>query len=165
MTIDAQNNIYVIDGQKVRLISNGVVSDFTNGGIGHSGDVNGPLAAATFYYPAGLAVDAQGNLYVAEPGDIRKISPGGIVSTFAGKLPIVDSPGLLFFPLNIRPSIGYRDGRGHVCTFWSYWILDNRCPGNVYAGDLECQCVRKITPSGLVSTLGSVGVYILSGFI
>ena len=91
-----------------------------------------------------------------------------MVSTFAGKLPIVDSPGSLFFPLNIRPSIGYRDGRGHVCTFWSYWIPNNRCPGNVYAGDLECQCVRKITPSGLVSYIGcrwciyTIGIHITS---
>ena len=155
MTIDAQNNIYVIDGQKVRLISNGVVSDFTNGGIGHSGDVNGPLAAATFYYPSGLAVDAQGNLYVAEPGDIRKISPGGIVSTFAGQLPIVDSPGpVIVFPLNIRPSIGYRDGQDTSARFGHIGSLTTDALGNVYAGDLECQCVRKITPSGLVSTLG-----------
>jgi serine/threonine-protein kinase len=161
IAIDAQNNLVVTDGNtgKVRIIKNGIISDFTNG-IGPSGDVNGPLSTATFYYPGGLAVDAQGNLYVAEPGDIRKISPGGIVSTFAGKLPTVDSPGgIIVFPMNIRPSIGYVDGQDTAARFGHIGSLTTDAQGNVYAGDLECQCVRKITPSGLVSTLGTVGVY------
>ncbi len=158
---DAQNNIYFTDGSggKVRIIRNGIVSDFTNG-IGPSGDLNGPLSIATFYYPGALAIDALGNLFVAEPGDIRKISPDGIVSTFAGKLPIVDSPSTIIpFPLNIRPSLDYPFGRDTAARFGHIGSLATDAQGNVYAGDLECQCVKKITPDGIISVLSVLAFY------
>jgi serine/threonine-protein kinase len=160
IAIDAQNNIYVTDGNsgKVKIIRNGVISDFTNV-AGFSGVLNGPLATATFYRPGALAFDVQGNLYVAEPGDIRKISPDGIVSTFAGKLATVDStiPGVTF-PI-ILPNLGYQNGQDTIARFGNIGSLTTDTQGNVYASDAECQCVRKITPSGLVSTLGFVGHY------
>lgn len=158
---DVQNNIYFTDGNgsKVRIIKNGIVSDFTNG-IGPSGDVNGPLSAATFYYPGALAIDVLGNLYVAEPGDIRKISPDGTVSTFAGKLPTVDSPNSIIpFPLNIRPSLDYPIGRDTAARFGHIGSLATDTQGNVYAGDLECQCVKKITPDGTISVLSVLASY------
>jgi NHL repeat len=161
IAVDAQNNLYVTNGTagKVRIIKNGMISDFTNG-IGPSGDLNGPLSTATFLNPGGLSFDGQGNLYVAEAGDIRKISPDGIVSTFAGKLPTVDSPNnVIFYPLNIRPSLGYQNGQDTAARFGHIGSLATDDQGNVYAADMECQCVRKITPTGLVSTLGVMGIY------
>ena len=61
IAIDAQNNLYVTDGNtdKVRIIKNGIISDFTNI-AGFSGVLNGPLATATFYRPGALAFDATG---------------------------------------------------------------------------------------------------------
>jgi serine/threonine-protein kinase len=161
IAIDAQNNLYVTDGNstKVKIIRNGVISDFTNV-VGFQGELNGPLATATFYHPGALTNDSLGNLYVGEPGDIRKISPDGIVSTFAGKLATVDSTS---FPGNpfpiILPNIGYQNGQDTVARFGYIGSLATDAQGNVYAADAECQCVRKITPSGLVSTLGFVGHY------
>jgi hypothetical protein len=50
------------------------------------GDTNGTGAAASFYLPAGLAMDAGGNVYVADAFDqvIRKVAPGGVASAVAG---------------------------------------------------------------------------------
>jgi sugar lactone lactonase YvrE len=157
IVVDAQNNIYFTDGN-VKVIRNGVVSNFTNGS-GPQGDVNGPLATATFFDPGALAIDAQGNIFVAEPGVIRKISPDGMVSTFAGKLPTVDSPNIAIpFPV-IRPSLDYPPGKDTAARFGNIGSLATDAQGNVYAGDLECQCVKKITPSGDISAFSVLAYY------
>jgi serine/threonine-protein kinase len=160
LAIDAQNNLYVTDSYngRVRLISNGIVSDFTIA-AGTLGDLNGPLSTATFFNPGPLAIDAQGNIYVAEPGVIRKISTDGIVSTFAGKLPTVDSPSVIFPGGNVTPSLDYPAGRDTAARFGNISSLTTDAQGNVYAGDLQCQCVKKITPSGAISVVGGVGFY------
>lgn len=158
MTIDAQNNLYVSENGIVQFFSNGLVSNFTVVS-GLQGDVNGPLSTATFYNPGPVAFDAQGNLYVAEPGVIRKISTDGIVSTFAGKLPTVDSPGVIFPGGNIMPSLDYPAGRDTAARFGNISSLATDAQGNVYAGDLQCQCVKKITPDGVISVFGGVGNY------
>ena len=55
------------------------------GTTGYSGD-NGPATSAELYYPYGVALDASGNLYIADVGNnrIRKVSPSGIITTVAG---------------------------------------------------------------------------------
>ena len=158
MTIDAQNNLYVTENGIVRLFSNGIFSNFTSVS-GLQGDVNGPLSTATFYNPGPVAFDVQGNLYVAEPGVIRKISTDGIVSTFAGKLPTVDSPGVIFPGGLIMPSLDYPPGRDTAARFGNISSLATDAQGNVYAGDLQCQCVKKITPDGVISRFGGIGNY------
>jgi len=54
------------------------------GTTGQTGSANGTGSAALFYHPNGVAVDGSGNLYVADNSTIRKITPGGAVSTLAG---------------------------------------------------------------------------------
>jgi sugar lactone lactonase YvrE len=76
VAVDASGNIYVVDAgnSAVRKISNGQVT--TLAGTGQQGFQNGPAKTATFNNPAGLAVDASGNVYVADGGNhvIRKIT-------------------------------------------------------------------------------------------
>ncbi len=84
---DAAGNVYVSDGVNnlIRKIDvNGNVSTFA--GSGAAGAVDSTGVYASFNGPAGLAVDAAGNVYVADANnnEIRKISPAGLVTTIAG---------------------------------------------------------------------------------
>ena len=88
LAMDSNGDIYVGDivNNCIRKItvSTGVVSTFA--GTGTQGLSNGPAASATFYFPAGVAFDSKGNLFVAElrNNTIRKIATDGTVSTYAG---------------------------------------------------------------------------------
>ena len=87
VAIDAQGNVYVADenAHRVRKVSGGIITTVAGTGTaGFSGD-GGQATSAQLKGPTGVAVDAQGNLYIADYGNnrIRKVS-GGIISTVAG---------------------------------------------------------------------------------
>src|SRR5207248_2644965 len=81
-------NIYVGDTSNftIRQITPAGVVTTLAGSPGVRGGANGTGSAATFYLPVGITVDSVGNIYVADQDvcTIRKIAPGGVVSTFAG---------------------------------------------------------------------------------
>jgi sugar lactone lactonase YvrE len=87
--LDAAGDLLVTDNgnHRVRKIStSGIVTTVAGNGIGaYSGD-GGPATAAELRYPAGLTTDPTGNIYIADAYNsrIRKVTPGGIISTFAG---------------------------------------------------------------------------------
>jgi streptogramin lyase len=106
--------------------------------------VDGAGADARFNYPTGVAVDGSGNLYVANFGSntIRKITPSGMVSTLAGWA---------------GTTSGYVDDLGSAARFDQPYGVAVDAAGNVYVAELS-GTIRKITPSGMVSTLaGSYG--------
>ena len=131
-------NLFVSDvlNNVIRTVvpSTGQVSSYTQSTLGFS---NGPLSSATFYSPASIAFDAQNNTYVADLGNnaIRKITPGGTVTTFAGS-------GLY----------GYADGTGTAATFAAPQGLAVDASGNLYVADRANNLIRKITSAGVVST-------------
>lgn len=110
----------------------------TLAGTGVEGGQDGAGASAAFKAPEGLAVASDGTLYVSEPYAyrIRKVSPSGQVSTFAGGLS--DQPGRA-------------DGLGRQAQFMGPKDLAIAPGGDVYVADFDA--VRKIDPSGQVSTL------------
>ncbi|NIJ55513.1 NHL repeat-containing protein [Dyadobacter arcticus] len=141
LTSDAAGNIYVADGgnNRVRKITPaGIVT--TVAGDGTIGSRNGPGENAQFNYPHGLVVDKAGNIYVADAGNnmIRKITPDGVVSTFAGS--------------GVE---GLKNGIGAAAAFSfpADIILDPQ--GNFYISDGSNRCIRKITPDGFVSTFAT----------
>lgn len=145
VAVDPAGNVYVADrvNNLIRKITAaGAVS--TLAGSGAAGASDGAGVAATFDYPQGLAVDASGNVFVADGNNhkIRKISPIGIVSTLAG-----------------TGSAGSTDGDGAVARFDTPYAVAVSSDGSVvYVGDTNNHTVRKITSAGLVSTIaGSAG--------
>ena len=85
VAVDSAGNLYIADygNNRVRKVSNGVITTVAgNGTQGFSGD-NGPATSAQLYWPGGLAVDSAGNLYIADNNRIREVS-NGVITTVAG---------------------------------------------------------------------------------
>ena len=144
LAVDAAGNIYVADnGNNMirKITAAGVVS--TLAGNGSVGNANGNGGSASFHSPFGIAVDAAGNVYVADAGNnmIRKITPDGTVTTFAGS--------------GIK---GAGNGTGAQATFNTPAGLAVDVAGNVYVSDENNNLIRKISPVGVVSTLAKIRV-------
>ena len=152
IAVDASGNIYVVDVyyHVIRMItkSTGIITTIAGTGTsGYSGD-GGPARLATLYYPGGIALDASGNIYVADTGNnvIRKITKStGIISTVAGT------------GRHDMYGNGYYTGDGGLATNGTFnaplgITLDTS--GNIYVTDFGNCVIRKITNStGIISTV------------
>ncbi len=88
LALDSAGNLYLAagDNHTIRKITPDGVVTTVAGVRGNSGSTDGPAASARFLYPSGIAVAADGTLYVADGNTtIRKITPDGTVSTLAGR--------------------------------------------------------------------------------
>jgi sugar lactone lactonase YvrE len=146
ISADLSGNVYVSDDIEHvirKITADGRVSAFA-GSNGNAGYIDGAGSIARFTSPGGLTVDGAGNLYVADAGNntIRKITPDGMVSTVAGKA-----------------STGSADGSASEATFATLDGLAVDASGAVYIADTSNHTIRKISPSGDVSTVaGMAGV-------
>ncbi|MDR1849013.1 MAG: hypothetical protein LBQ75_03135 [Zoogloeaceae bacterium] len=123
------------------IVQDEMVMVSTLAGSGKEGFADGEGYSAQFGYSYGIAIDAAGNLYVADASNhrIRKVTPKGIVSTFAGG------------------EKGFADGQGNAAQFNrpSRIVID--ATGNLYVADMENNRIRKVSPEGKVSTLAGSG--------
>jgi len=147
IAVDAAGNVYVSDtnNDTIRMISTGGVVTTLAGSVGQAGDAGGTGSSALFNNPFGLAVDAVGNLYVADYGNslIRKIAAGGAVTVFAGSLGLT----------------GSANGPAGSAQFNHPSAVSVDGAGNVYVIDTSNQTVREISAAGNVSTFaGRAGV-------
>lgn len=112
------------------------------GQVGISGFADGPGAQAQFHLPSSVAVDGNGNVYVADTANnvIRKIATNGVVSTLAG----------------VAGEHGSADGTGSVARFWTPFGIAVNGEGNVYVADTGNDTIREITSNGIVSTLAGL---------
>jgi sugar lactone lactonase YvrE len=139
VAFDGSENLYVGDfsTQRIRKITpGGIVS--TLAGSGKQGTADGVGTEASFKGPLGLVVDADGNIYVADTDNhlIRKITPAGVVTTLAG---------------SGKPA--FADGDGVAASFHRPHGVSLDKNKNVLVADTDNHLIRKITPSGVVTTL------------
>jgi sugar lactone lactonase YvrE len=142
IAVDTAGNAYVTDRLNFtlrKITPAGEVSTLA-GTAGQSGFTDGSGAAARFAEPTGIALDSAGNVYVADQSNhtLRRITPGGTVSTLAG------SPGLA----------GSTDGTGAAARFnHPYALALDPVSGNLLVGDTDNSTIRVVTPAGVVTTL------------
>jgi hypothetical protein len=148
---DGAGNVYVADlgNSTIRKVTAAGVVTTLAGSAGVFGSADGIGAAASFVAPFGIAADGAGNVYVADVVNqtIRKITPAGLVATLAG---LAGVPGS-------------EDGTGEAARFRAPTGVAADDAGNVYVADRNNQTIRKITATGVVTTL--VGVAGQSGFV
>jgi len=144
---DSAGNVYVADSGNStlrKITSAGLVTTLA-GTAGVLGSTDAAGAAASFRGPTGVATDSAGNVYVADSSNntLRKITPAGLVTTFAGT----------------AGAFGSTDATGAAARFNGPAGAAADSAGNVYVADQQNHTLRKITPAGVVTTLaGTAGV-------
>ncbi len=152
VAVDLFRNLYIADSSasRVRVVTPaGIIKTLAGTGVaGYSGD-GGPAASAQISVPIGLAVDLQGNLYIAEGGNvvdgprIRKVDTSGIISTVAG-----------------NGTIGFSGDGGLATTAQLGGNLQGVAvdhAGNIYIADFDNYRVRKVNTSGIITTVAGTG--------
>ena len=145
VAVDGAGNVFVADSgnNAIRKItSTGVVTTFAGKAGPNAGNSNGNATDARFNNPSGLAADAAGNLYVSDSNNhtIRKITAAGLVTTLAG----------------LAGSKGSSDGIGLSARFSSPTGIAVDSAGNIYVADTGNVTIRKVTPTGVVSTVAGL---------
>jgi uncharacterized protein (TIGR03437 family) len=149
---DNSGNLYIADvgNQRIRKVNaQGIITTIAgNGNKGYGGD-GGPAIDASFYNAVRVAVDPSGNVLVADQSNhrIRRITPGGIISTFAG-----NGVG--------TPATGAFSGDGGLAIDASLnnpTALAIDASGVVYIADQFNQRIRKVALNGTITTIAGTG--------
>lgn len=160
IVFDKSGNAYLADTRNYvikKIAADGTISIFA-GSVGKRGTQDGTGSGALFYGPAGIAIDSKGNLFVSDTfncgspsfcGDvlgptyfantIRKITPAGVVTTFAGSSTVN----------------GLQDGIGSNAQFSNPSGLAADNADNIYIADCGNRALRKMTPSAVVTTIAT----------
>ncbi len=146
--------IYVNDqgNHRVRAIAtDGTITTVAGSGSTLSFGDGGPATSAGMTIPIRCAVDQSGNLYIVDQGafNVRKVTPGGIISTFAG---IANSQG---FSGDTGPAVAAQFNNPTAITF--------DAAGNLYVTDQFNHRIRKIDTSGIITTVAGNGVNAFAG--
>jgi sugar lactone lactonase YvrE len=151
VAVDTAGNLFIadVDNQRIRKVTPaGIISTVAGTGTaGYNGD-GGPATSAQLDVPMGVAVEAAGNLFIADGGNnrIRKVTPGGVITTVAGN--------------------GFRGFSGDGGPATSAWLdypdgvaVDSA--GNLFIADTQNNRIRMVTPGGVITTAAGNGT---SGF-
>src|SRR5437773_2649081 len=151
VALDPAGNLYIADhdnGRIRKVTSGGTISTYAGSGSrGLSGD-GGPATAAQLSSPHGVALDTAGNLYIADSNRIRKVTPGGTISTYAGT--------------GTGPFSG-DGGPATAAQLSSPAGVALDLTGNLYIADDGNYRIRKVTPGGTISTYAGGGSSNFSG--
>lgn len=152
LAFDSSGNLFIGDSanNRVRKVAAGTITTAAgNGTAGYAGD-GGPASSAEFSQPDGVALDSAGNLYVADKINsvIRKVSTSGTITTVAG-----------------NGTAGY-SGNGQAATsaeLYRPFSVAVDVAGNIYIGDTFNNVVRKVSTSGIITTVAGTGTGGYSG--
>ena len=150
VAVDGLGNIYIADfvNNRIRKVdTSGVISTIAgNGDLGYSGD-GGPATSASLRNPIGIAVDALGNIYIADHANvrIRKVDTNGVISTIAG---------------NGNWSYSGDGGAATNASLWNPTGVTVDALGNIFIADGN---IRKVDTSGVISTVAGNSNYGYSG--
>ena len=153
VAVDAVGNVYIADFSNCRIRkvnTSGVISTIAgNGACGFSGD-GGVAAAAQLNGVTGVAVDATGNIYIADAYNhrVRKISSSGTITTIAG---------------NGTPGYSGDGAQATLCNLYYAWSVRVDGSGNVFIADYGNNRIRKISNSGIITTVAGNGTAGFSG--
>ena len=148
VAMDGSGNLFISDYQNRRVrkvTTDGVIHTVAGAGEdeGFSGD-GGPATSARLMHPLGMAVDGSGNLYIADRGNerIRKVTKAGLISTVAG---------------TGTPGFGGDGGPATAAQLRSPWGVAVNRSGDLFIADTGNHRVRKVTPDGVITTVGGNG--------
>ena len=150
LLVDKAGNLYIADtgNSRVRKVSSdGIITTVAgNGTSGYSGD-GGPATSAQLRGPAGLALDASGNLYIADHLDnrIRKVSADGIITTVAGRG-------------DTNPPLG-DGGPATSASLAGPFGVAVDASGSLYIADTFFYLIRKVSPEGIITTVAGRNFY------
>ncbi len=152
---DAKGNLLIADryNHRIRSVDHGTAIITTVVGTGSAGSMGdgGQATLAQLNYPAGVAPDPAGNLFIADSGNnkIRRVDPSGIITTFAGMFGAVglgdDGPAV---NARLESPFAVAIGAGNI----------------VYIDDSQNQRIRMVTPDGIIHTAAGNGQLDLRGF-
>ncbi len=155
VAVDPAGDVYIADQDNHRIrkvTAAGIISTVAgNGTAGFSGD-NGQATAAMLYYPSAVALDSNGNLYIADSSNarIRKVTPGGIITTVAGGGSGAGTGGPATSARLLSPVGVTVDGSGNI------YIANGGDFSNV-------GLIQKVTPIGVISIVAGNGIKGFSG--
>jgi uncharacterized protein (TIGR03437 family) len=153
VAVDTSGNLFIADmgNHRIRKVSaaTGIITTVAgNGNYGFSGD-NGPAVSAELYYPGGVAVDASGNLFIADNYNyrIRKVPASGIITTVAGN------------------GTGGFSGDGGQATSAELALVGVAvdASGNLFIADAGNNRIRKVSAGGIITTVAGDGYSNFSG--
>jgi alpha-tubulin suppressor-like RCC1 family protein/sugar lactone lactonase YvrE len=146
VALDSSANLYIADTENntIRKVTpGGLISTVAGSGIaGFCGD-SGPAISACLNGPRGVAIDSSGNLYIADSDNnrIRKVTPGGVISTLAG---------------NGSADFSGDDGSAAASSLNFPYNVSLDSAGNLYIADTNNSRIRKVTISGETATITTV---------
>jgi sugar lactone lactonase YvrE len=153
VAVAPDGSVYIADSHnhRIRVVAaDGIITTFAgDGSPGGLGD-GGPATAAQLHYPNGVAVGADGSVYIADKDNhrIRKVDPAGIITTVAG-----------------NGTAGYSgdDGPATAASLNYPYDVAVGADGSIYIADWYNHCVRKVSPGGVITTVAGTGTPGYSG--
>jgi sugar lactone lactonase YvrE len=154
LALDNLGNLYIADtgNHRIRKLEpSGLITTVAGGGPGNFGGDGGAATAAALRNPAAVAVDTAGNLYIADSSNhrIRKVDAGtGVITTVAG---------------NGTAGFGGDGGLATAANLSNPQGVAVDPHGNLYIGDYNNHRVRKVDPSGIITTVAGNGTSAYAG--